>query len=94
VDAGDGAAAYCSPKIDIGTAYAMRSAATGRWRPGHSDAGSLRIEYTDEHGQQQHPLMMRALYGSIQNGSSVSSPNIAVRSPTWLAPVRPWSSLS
>ena len=88
VDEGDGA--FYGPKIDID----VRDAIGRYWQVATIQVDfqmpdRFGIEYTDENGQRQQPVMIhRALYGSIERFVGVLTEHFAGAFPTWLAPVQ------
>ncbi|MGI8775284.1 MAG: threonine--tRNA ligase [Actinomycetota bacterium] len=88
VDEGDGA--FYGPKIDID----VRDAIGRYWQVATIQVDfqmpdRFGIEYTDERGQRQRPVMIhRALYGSIERFVGVLTEHFAGAFPTWLAPIQ------
>ena len=88
INAGDGA--FYGPKIDIKISDAL-----GReWQCGTIQLDmqlpkKFELEYTDENGQKQEPVMIhRALYGSLERMIGVLTEHFAGAFPVWLSPVQ------
>ena len=88
INAGDGA--FYGPKIDIKIQDAIgRSWQCGTIQLDMQLPGRFNLEYVDENGQRQEPVMIhRALYGSLERMIGVLTEHFAGAFPVWLAPTQ------
>ena len=88
INPGDGA--FYGPKIDI----KIKDALGREWQCGTIQLDmqlpkKFKLEYTDENGQKQEPVMIhRALYGSLERMIGVLTEHFAGAFPVWLSPVQ------
>ena len=88
INEGDGA--FYGPKID----FHLRDCIGRTWQCGTIQLDfqmpiNFDLEYTDEHGGKQRPIMIhRVVYGSIERFIGILTEHYAGKFPTWLAPVQ------
>lgn len=86
----EGEGTFYGPKIDVHVRDAIRRL----WQVGtiqidFQNPDRFQLEYTDEHGERQRPVMIhRALYGSIERFTGILVEHFAGAFPAWLAPVQ------
>ena len=88
VNEGDGA--FYGPKID----FHLEDCLGRTWQCGTIQLDfqmplNFELEYVDEHGQNQRPIMIhRVCFGSIERFIGILTEHFAGKFPTWLAPVQ------